>query len=110
MTTSKSPSTARRTWIVFGLVIGVLLAFRLCLGFFVQPPINALPEGNVMLYWRLGLDIPFIASAEGVLEAQGEPSGPLAQAFLLAGLSEELGDRQILNLAYSENWRVMAQP
>ena len=86
------------TLLVTGLLFG---AARLTLGIFVTQPIGAVPEGVTVVYWRVGLDLPFIVSADGMaLEAAGGVS-ILARGIFLGQLAETIADRRLANLPYS---------
>ena len=86
------------TVLVTGLLLG---AARLTLGIFVTQPIGAVPEGVTVVYWRVGLDLPFIVSADGMaLEATGGVS-ILTRGILLGQLAETIADRRLANLPYS---------
>lgn len=52
-------------------VVGFLIFFRVFCGIFIIQPIGAIPEGATIVYWRSGLNVPFIASADGLLVKSG---------------------------------------
>lgn len=76
--------------------------FRLFLGIFVIQPIGVIPEGTTIVYWRAGLNVPFVASADGVLAKSGAGVSLLGRGFLLAKLAEPITQREIFRLGYSE--------
>ena len=50
-------------------------AFYFCCGLFIVYPLGVSPEGSTYLYWRIGTDLPFISSADGLLLQQsGSPT------------------------------------
>lgn len=91
----------RVLWIailITGLVAG---AARLTMGVLVTQPIGAVPEGATVLYWRVGLDLPFVVSADGLaLETTGTVS-LLTRGIVLGQLADLVADRRIVNLPYS---------
>ncbi len=90
--------------------IGVLAVFtRLFLGFFVIQPLGVLPDGVTLLYWRAGLNLPFIASADGILEKSGAGISIFGRAAVLGTMAETIKPREIARLGYSEtlfNWSI----
>lgn len=64
--------TLKRLFITF--VTGLLFYFSF--GFFVIQPIGAIPDGATVLYFRPGLHVTFISSADGILldNEQDEPN------------------------------------
>jgi len=83
-------------------LFSLALFFRLFCGIFVIQPIGAIPEGVTIVYWRSGLNIPFIASADGLLDDSGAGVSLLGRGLLLAKLAEPITDREIFRLGYSE--------
>lgn len=72
-------------------------------GIFVIQPIGALPEGKTIVYWRLNLpNLPFIGSADGILEEQGQGVSLMGRAMLLGGIIEPIKEHQIFSFGYSE--------
>ncbi len=83
-------------------VVIVLIFFRIFCGIFVIQPLGMLPKGVTIVYWRHGTDLPFIASADGVLIEKNIPVSPLSRAMLLAGVIGEIKKEEIVKLDYSE--------
>jgi len=84
-----------------GLLVVLAIVARLTLGFFVVQPIGAVPDGATIVYWRVGLALPFVESADGVsLRATGSVN-LLGRGLILAQMVEQLDDRRIMNLPYS---------
>lgn len=92
-----------RRWVVsIACVVAALVAYK-CLGLFVIQPIGAVPEGATIVYWRLGLNLPFVASADSLqLEVQGRVS-LLGRGMALAAVAEPIADRKIITLPYSRS-------
>ena len=88
--------------ILFCGICCVALFFRLFFGIFVIQPIGAIPDGTTIIYWRSGLDIPFIASADGLLEKSGTGVSLLGRGLMLAELAEPIKEREIFRLPYLE--------
>tara|TARA_R110000868_G_scaffold184954_2_gene426685 strand:+ start:128 stop:451 length:324 start_codon:yes stop_codon:yes gene_type:complete len=79
------------------------IGFRLCCGVFVIQPIGAIPEGKTIVYWRLGMDIPFVSSVDGLLEEKGLGVSLLGRAIGLGTLAEPIMEKEILSFGYSES-------
>jgi hypothetical protein len=84
------------------LFIGLAASFRLFCGIFVIQPLGALPDGTTIVYWRSGLNMPFIASADGLLDQSDAGVSLLGRGMLLAGLSEPITNREMFRLGYSD--------
>lgn len=96
---------SNRKKVVVGLLIGVtaiLIFVRSFCGIFVIQPIGAVPDGATIVYWRSGLNLPFVASADGVLLASGGGVSLLGRGLVLAKLSGPILERQIFRVSYSE--------
>ena len=65
-------------------------------------PIGAIPDGATIVYWRSGLNIPFVASADGLLDQSGAGVSLLGRGLMLAILAEPIKEREIFRLGYSE--------
>ncbi|HZP02715.1 MAG TPA: hypothetical protein VFD30_20870 [Terriglobia bacterium] len=83
---------------------GLALFFRLFCGIFVIQPIGAIPEGATIVYWRSGLNVLFIASADGLLDDAGAGVSLLGRGLLLGKLAKPITDREIFRLGYSETF------
>tara|TARA_B110000483_G_scaffold213785_1_gene263180 strand:+ start:66 stop:401 length:336 start_codon:yes stop_codon:yes gene_type:complete len=92
-----------RILIIFVCAIGALAVFaRLFLGIFVIQPIGAIPEGTTIVYWRSGMNMPFVASADGLLEESGAGVSLLGRGLLLANLGGTIKEKEIFRFGYSE--------
>ena len=83
-------------FIIFALI------FRLLCGIFVIQPIGAIPDGATIIYWRTGLNLPFIASADGILEESGAGVSLLGRGILIGKLAEPIKEKEIFRFGYSE--------
>ncbi len=93
----------KRTSNVFILsFILLLLSFRMFCGIFVIQPIGAIPDGITIVYWRSGLNLPFVASADGLLEESGAGVSLLGRGLMLSKMSDLLKERKIFVIGYSE--------
>lgn len=102
-TTPSTMGKRKRTSTVFVCTFVVLLLFfRLFFGIFVIQPIGAIPDGVTIVYWRSGLNLPFVASADGLLEASGEGVSLLGRGIILGGLAKTITQREIFRVGYSE--------
>ena len=67
----KEKKKTRPIFLVTGIIL-VFLMFYFSFGFFVVPPIGAIPKGSTIFYFRLGTNFDFIESPDGLaLEIQG---------------------------------------
>jgi hypothetical protein len=82
-------------------VFGIL--FRVCCGVFAIQPMGAIPKGATIFYWRMGLELPFIASADGILEDSGVGVSLLGRGLFLAKLANPILEREIMRIEYSES-------
>jgi len=87
------------------IIIAILLIiFVYCsFGLFVVQPIGAVPDGVTVLYWRLGTNLPFISSADGLLDKDGGGVCLLGRGIMLGGIINKLSSshRIIVRLPYS---------
>jgi hypothetical protein len=95
----------KRLLIILVCAFGSLaLFFRLFCGIFVIQPIGAIPDGTTIVYWRSGLNIPFVASADGLLDDSGIGVSLLGRGLMLAKLAEPIKEREIFRFGYSETF------
>ena len=94
----------RRRVLGCAVFLAVLLVVApLTLGIFVVQPIGSVPEGTTILYWRAGLDLPFVVSPDGFsYEATGSVS-LLSRGIVMARLVDLLDGRKIVALPYSHS-------
>ncbi len=85
-----------------GSLACLALAFRIFFGIFVIQPIGAVPDGTSIVYWRSGLNLPFIASADGLLAESGAGVSLLGRGLVIAKLAEPILEREVFRLPYSE--------
>jgi len=71
-------------------------------GIFVIQPIGAIPQGTTIVYWRFGLKMPFIASADGLLDKSGLGVSLMGRGVMLGGLAGIITDRELFRLPYYE--------
>jgi hypothetical protein len=82
------------------ILLGIL--FRIFCGIFVIQPIGAIPEGTTIVYFRSGLNLPFIASADGILEKSGTGVSLLGRGIIIGKLASQLKEKEIFRFGYSE--------
>lgn len=87
--------------LILGLLVIIVIFSSVC-GVFVLQPIGAVPEGVTIIYWRDGLNMPFVASADGILEKTGTGVSLLSRGILLSKVIELIKPRIICRLPYSE--------
>ncbi len=102
MNSGSARSAAKKTSPLWLAVLAIIL-FRICCGVFVIQPIGALPKGGTFLYWRFDLEnMPFIASADGLLEKSGSGVSLLGRGVVLGTLADTITKRTFLTLPYSQ--------
>ena len=88
-------------YILLTLIVFVFL-FRMFCGIFVIQPIGAIPEGATIVYWRTGLNLPFISSADGLLAESGAGVSLLGRALMIGKLAEPIKEKELFRFGYSE--------
>lgn len=86
--------------IVIVFVVGLLFYFSF--GFFVIQPIGIAPEGATVFYFRLGLNVSFISSADGILIENDQSVSLFSRAIVLGTFAENVKSRKIVTLPYSK--------
>lgn len=84
------------------IILALGLFIRICLGVFVIQPIGAIPDGVSIVYWRLGMNLPFISSADGILEDSGAGVSLLGRGVILSKVAEPIIDRELFRFDYSQ--------
>ncbi|MFZ5941131.1 MAG: hypothetical protein ACOYXB_11215 [Bacteroidota bacterium] len=87
---------------LIGLLVLVILLFRLLCGIFVMRPIGSLKEGATIVYWRAGLDQPFITSVNGMLSDKKSGLSLPGRVLETGEVLPEISDRELFRLGYSE--------
>jgi hypothetical protein len=101
--TSPPAKQKKRSGAATLLFLAILFgAFYFCCGIFVIQPIGAIPDGASIIYWRADFRLPFICSADGLLETSGAGVSLLGRGIFLAGIADKIKDRKILTLPYSK--------
>jgi hypothetical protein len=77
-------------------------AFYFLCGLFVIQPIGAIPEGATIVYFRYETNLPFIASADGMLDQTGTGVSLLGRGLALGVIAKGLEDKKICRLPYSK--------
>jgi hypothetical protein len=62
-----------------------------------------IPKGITIIYFRLGLNIPFISSPDGLVIDSGNELSIWARLGAMASVAEPISKRTILRLDYSES-------
>lgn len=83
-------------------LLGVAIIFRLTCGIFVIQPIGAIPDGTTIVYVKNGLNIPFVASADGILAKSEAGVSLFGRAILIGKLAEPLKENELFRFGYSE--------
>jgi hypothetical protein len=82
------------------IILGLL--FRFFCGIFIIHPMGAIPEGTSIVYLRTELNLPFIASADGILAKSGKGVSLFGRAILIGKLAEPIKEKEIFRFGYSE--------
>jgi hypothetical protein len=83
-------------------ILAIGLFFRIFCGIFVIQPIGAIPKGATIVYWRMGINLPFIASADGILEKSDVGVSLLGRGMVLAKFAKPIKEKEIFRIGYSE--------
>jgi hypothetical protein len=88
-----------------GLLIAFIagLIFYFSVGFFVIQPIGAIPDGATIIYFRLGLNVSFITSPDGIIIDNDQEVSLLARLIVLGKYVEIVNERKIIKLPYSKS-------
>jgi hypothetical protein len=88
-----------------GIILsGITLLFGyLSMGLFVIQPMGAIPDGATIVYFRLGMNLPFISSADGLLLEKMGSVNLLGRAMMMAGLAKPVLDNKIVSMPYSRS-------
>lgn len=81
------------------LLLGAI-AFRVFCGVFVVQPIGAIPNGGTVIYYRWGLNMPFIASADGIQQKSSGQVNLIGRAVLIGGIGNIIKNRKLFSLPY----------
>jgi len=92
----------KKSIIITVVVIALVIFIRAFCGIFVIQPIGAIPKGVTIVYWRNGLNLPFISSADGLLAKSDAGVSLLGRGIILAKLAKPIKSREIFRLGYSE--------
>jgi hypothetical protein len=84
------------------VLVGLGILFRFTCGIFVVQPIGMLPKGTTIIYWRTGLNLPFISSADGLLSESGMKVSLLSRGMMLGEVVSTIKEKEIMRIAYSE--------
>jgi hypothetical protein len=94
----------KKKWLLpVSIVFGIILICYFSLGLFIIQPMGFLPEGASVLYFRLGMNIPFISSADGIILKKNGEVSLLTRGLTMAALAKPVIDRKILSLPYSHS-------
>ena len=78
------------------------LIFYFSVGFFVIQPIGAIPDGVTIMYFRIGLNVPFISSPDGILIDNDQDVSLLARMIIMGKFGEIVNERKLVRLPYSQ--------
>jgi len=71
-------------------------------GFFIIQPIGMLPKGATLMYWRIGVSMPFITSADGLLGKSESGVSLFGRVLTMGTVLSKLQNRKIISLPYSK--------
>ncbi len=98
----KNKNLMKNLFYVVLVLIVLGLVFRTFFGIFIIQPMGAIPEGVSIVYKRTGINLPFISSADGVLEKSGQGVSLLGRGIVIAKLSEPIIKNEVFRFSYSE--------
>ena len=87
-------------WVI--VLLGLLATIYFGTGFFVIQPIGAIPEGRTIWYVRMGLNIPFVSSADGMLLKTDTGVSLLGRAMMMSSVIDLIDNKILLKLPYSK--------
>lgn len=67
-----------------------------------------LPEGKTIVYWRAGLDYPFVTSPDGIQLDRLNKVSLFGRLGAIAGFMDNAEERIILRLPYSKSLYLMS--
>lgn len=85
---------------VIAAVILALIGY-FSFGVFVIQPIGAIPDGATIVYFRLGLNLPLVSSADGLLLEKTGSVSLFGRGMMMAALSKPIIARKVIALPYS---------
>ena len=88
--------------VILGILVSIV-AIWFSFGVFVIQPIGAIPKGLTIIYFRLGINLPFISSPDGIVIDSGNELSIWSRLGAMASVSEPISKRTILRLEYSES-------
>ena len=92
----------KKKFVLLIVLLSVLATTYFGTGFFVIQPIGAIPEGRTIWYVRMGLNIPFVSSADGILLKKDTGVSLLGRAMMMSSVLDLIDDKILLKLPYSK--------
>lgn len=83
-------------------LFAVALSFRMFCGIFVMQAIGPITESSTIIYWRAGMDIPFVSSADGILKRSQFGVSSLGRGLVISKFAEPVQNREIFRFGYSK--------
>lgn len=89
---------------IISIVFIIIICFAVyaLTGLYVIQPLGAIPEGATVWYWRVGLNLPFVSSADGFLIKQNQGVSLFSRMVVMTKHLEEINKRRIINLPYQK--------
>ena len=91
-----------KKWAAAGTILLLSISTWFFTGIFVVQPIGAIPDGATVWYWRIGTNLPFVASADGMLMDSGQGVSLIGRAVFLGKMGEFMKDKKIASFGYSK--------
>lgn len=85
------------------ILILIPILFYSLFGIHVIQPIGAVPKGTSVVYLRVGINLPFISSADGWLLDNNQSISLMTRALAMGKILELIADKKIISLPYSKN-------
>jgi hypothetical protein len=98
----------KKVGVFFIILIALFASVFIFTGFFVIQPIGALPEGLTIWYFRIGTNLPFISSADGLLLKKEGSISIMSRMITMTSLLEETKKRMITRLPYMRGFYLIS--
>ena len=101
----QEPKMKKRIKIVLIILLILIVLIALVIfftGFFVYQPILDMEQGGIVWFWRIGIEMDFISSTDGILLKEGQSVSFISRPITFIKTLELIEDRLIVTLPYSD--------
>lgn len=95
------------TTISLTVVISAILLYFLC-GVFVLQPMDSLPNGGTVVYFRQGSNLPFISSVDAVLQNRESKITTVARKEVIRNKGNLVMSKKLFVFPYSQRFYLMS--